>query len=608
MLLSRPGLFLICFIVMGVLASSRVSAGPGSIAVTNTADAGAGSFRQAIIDSNASVGVPDTITFDIGSGHQTIQPASALPTITDPVIIDGTTQPGFAGVPVIELNGTNAGSGVNGLHITAGGSTVRGLVINSFSEAGIFLTDGTANIIEGNYLGVDYTGTISLPNNYGINIQGSGSNTIGGNTALKRNVISGNFNTGLRISGSDSNTVQGNYIGVDASGVSALGNGNQGLRIDNSVQNIVGGTGPGEGNVISNSGNAGIRIGTASNSRIWGNIIAANNAGGINVYGGINNSILSNYIYSNAGLGIDLNAGVSGPPDGVTPNDPGDTDGADFESNKLQNFPVLASAVFSGTDITFTGSLNSTASYSFAIEFFSNAACDPSGHGEGQTPVGYTAQATNVNGDATINVTLPLFSVGSFITSTATDAADNTSEFSACIQRLNIDLAGGGSGTVAGTPGNINCGADCSVFLPPSTMVALTAIPDGSSHFSGWGGNDPDCLDGQVIINAVKTCTATFNSCTGVDPARIGTSTYISLDAAYQNASLLPDATDTIELIGNATSLPAGYYDFNADKRVVLKGGLDCLYVPVAGAFTLFTGGPFIISNGTVTFDTIVLM
>src|SRR5262249_47635739 len=99
--------------------------------VTNTNNAGSGSLRQAILDANAQPGT-DTIAFQIdGDGVHTIQPTSALPAITDPVVIDGSTQPGYAGTPLIELNGSKAGaSSVSGLTIIAGSSTVQCLVIN----------------------------------------------------------------------------------------------------------------------------------------------------------------------------------------------------------------------------------------------------------------------------------------------------------------------------------------------------------------------------------------------------------------------------------------------------------------------------------------------
>src|SRR5438477_12931287 len=71
---------------------------PSTFSVLNTSDSGPGSLRQALLDANAAPGA-DLITFNIGNGHQTITPASALPDVTDPVTIDGATQPGFAGNP-----------------------------------------------------------------------------------------------------------------------------------------------------------------------------------------------------------------------------------------------------------------------------------------------------------------------------------------------------------------------------------------------------------------------------------------------------------------------------------------------------------------------------
>ena len=128
--------------------------------VTNTADnTSLGSLRRAITDANASPGA-DTVVFRIGAGVQTIAPTSALPAITGGTSLDGTTQGGYSGTPLIELRGDSAGAGVNGLTITGAGSTIRGLAINRFDQAGI-LIDGTSaigNTIVGNYLGTDVTG------------------------------------------------------------------------------------------------------------------------------------------------------------------------------------------------------------------------------------------------------------------------------------------------------------------------------------------------------------------------------------------------------------------------------------------------------------------
>src|SRR6185369_3392923 len=143
---------------------------------TNTNDSGVGSLRQAIIEANNNPGL-DTISFNIGSGPQTITPAQRLPDITDPVVIDGTTQPGFSGTPIIELNGAVQLDG-NGLFITAGNSTVRSLALNSFFN-GIVLAVNGGNRIEGCYIGTDITGMIAKRNDFtGINITVS-NNVIG---------------------------------------------------------------------------------------------------------------------------------------------------------------------------------------------------------------------------------------------------------------------------------------------------------------------------------------------------------------------------------------------------------------------------------------------
>src|SRR5260370_17654962 len=85
-----------------MLASPRL-AQTATFVVTNTADSGPGSLRQAILDANTKPG-PDVIAFRIGSGMQTISPLSPLPFVTDALLIDVTTQPGFADSPLIALN------------------------------------------------------------------------------------------------------------------------------------------------------------------------------------------------------------------------------------------------------------------------------------------------------------------------------------------------------------------------------------------------------------------------------------------------------------------------------------------------------------------------
>ena len=171
---------------------------PASIyTVTNANDSGTGSLRRAINDANFSSGA-DAIHFNIpGAGAHSIHALSDLPAITDPVAIDGTTQPGYAGTPLIEIHGTVGESSRDGLTITAGDSTVRGLTINRFSSDGIRLRDAGNNRIEGNYIGTDLAGGTALANDDGINGYGSGWNTVGGRIAGQGNLISGNDSLGV---------------------------------------------------------------------------------------------------------------------------------------------------------------------------------------------------------------------------------------------------------------------------------------------------------------------------------------------------------------------------------------------------------------------------
>ncbi len=263
--------------------------------VTNTNDSGSGSLRQAIVDANNTPGT-DTITFNIGNGYQTIKPLQRLPTLTSPVVIDGTTQPGFSGAPLIELDGSNQADG-NGLSIDGGDSTVRGLVINRFHFNGISIGSKGGNRVEGCYIGTDVTGTVARPNgSIGISISSS-NNIIGGATMAARNVISGNNGIGVDVSrfcctGNSSpitqNLIQGNYIGVNAAGNTAIPNTREGIRISSVnanvpvTGNIVGGTQPGAGNVVSGNHSDGVSLDGfyVRSNMVQGNFMGTDATGG----------------------------------------------------------------------------------------------------------------------------------------------------------------------------------------------------------------------------------------------------------------------------------------------------------------------------------------
>jgi hypothetical protein len=561
---------------------------------SNTADGicddgmGTCTLRAAIQQANATAGA-DTIIFDIpGGGPYIIQPATALPAITDPVVIDGTTQPGYAGTPLVRLDGISAGSGASGLTLWTGASTIHGLMITRFAQDGIAIagsgggifsnnfigTDGTTslgngrmgilvsqspnniigglaegdgnlisgngsngihitgaagsgNIIWGNKIGTDITGTLPLGNaGAGVYLSNAPVNTIGGNlisgningivfyeagttgnraqgnkigTDITGTLPLGNSSDGIGInkatnnivggarpgdgnliadSGDDNidissasatgNAIQGNKIGTDISGTLALGSATVGISISGAVGNVIGGTQPGAGNLVSGgnvvgiliynggSGNVvqgnkigtdisgtlalgngqhGIRIDGASNNLIGGtgldagNLIAYNAWDGVDVRGGgTGNAIRGNRIENNLSMGIDLY------PNDMAINDEGD---ADSGPNNLQNYPVLSAAASDTQTTTVDGTLNSTASTTFQVDFYASPTCDASTHGEGQTYLGSGQTATDGSGNASFSLEVSTGTPEDWVvTATATDPNGNTSEFSTCVEAV----------------------------------------------------------------------------------------------------------------------------------------------------------------------------
>ena len=200
---------------------------------------------------------------------------------TEPGASANTLTVGSDAVLMIELDGTNAGT--SGLTITAADSTVRGLVINRFSAHGILITGSgaTNNVVEGNFIGTDVTGAVARPNiGAGVRLEGGSAGTIvGGTTSDERNVISANLN-GIRVIDSPDNIIQGNFIGTDVTGTLDLGN-DVGVFLESSTpgvpdstNNLVGGSVPGAGNLV--SGNvSGVRLQFAdtTNNLVEGNLI-----------------------------------------------------------------------------------------------------------------------------------------------------------------------------------------------------------------------------------------------------------------------------------------------------------------------------------------------
>jgi CSLREA domain-containing protein len=377
------------------------------------------SLRAAIEQANATPG-RDTINFNIGGGIgvKTISLASDLPDITDPLAIDGYSQPGSSpntlakgtnATLMIQLDGNNTAG--NGLEIVADDVFVRGLAIGRFNFNGIEVdnVDGVGAPsgvrIEGNFVGTDASGTVARPNrSNGLNLRESGGdNKVGGTFRSQRNLISGNGANGIQIgTGNDGYTLEGNLIGTKKDGTSALGNGTNGVTLSSAVDNFVGGFSAADANTIAFNGGDGVQV------------IGEDTVG---------NRILSNSIFSNGGLGIDLVGGTENAA-GATANDTGDRDTG---ANDLQNKPNITSAKTVGDTTTIQAKLNSTPNDGFFVQFFSN----PSGN-EGKTFIGSKSVSTNSDGNVTFTFTpSQAVPVGQTVTATALEfVGANTSEFS----------------------------------------------------------------------------------------------------------------------------------------------------------------------------------
>ncbi len=419
-------------------------------------------------------------------------------------------------------------NGGNGIRIHAArnnriGGTAAGAgnVVSGNIDAGIFIrsADGqpqTANgtVIQGNIIGLDAIGAASLGNGAdGIGLTNAGAQ-IGGTQPGARNVISSNQN-GIVFSNSGSphtSLIEGNYIGTDITGMLDRGTG-IGVSVGSAPGITIGGTAVGAGNVISGN-QTGVSITNSSNTVVRGNIIGLNAAGtgplgnsiGVTVTSGTRNTILTNSIFSNVGVGLGIDLG----PAGVTPNDAGD---ADTGANDLQNFPVITSA----TTTQIQGTLNSTANTTFTIQLFTNAMCDASGNGEGQTMLGTVAGvSTDGSGNAVFSLTSPFaapLAAGQYVTATATDSNGSTSEFSACttvnaaLAVLNTNDSGAGSLRQAILDAESNPDVSAIVFdIPgagPHTIVPASPLPTTTTPVLIDGHSQPGASPGnpKIVLN-----------------------------------------------------------------------------------------------------------
>ena len=428
---------------------------------------------------------------------------------------------------------------------------------------------GAQNIvIENNYIGTRDGTTDQGNSSDGIYLEHAFGVTIGDTTGATRNVISGNNNDGIKVSHtkSVSNVIVGNFIGTNAAGNAVLGNSLSGVSFINGAgwNDGVGGSPnelgrPGLGNVLSGNG-SGVYLGNSLTTRTLtkGNKIGTNLSGnldlgnsnhgitidtgtlnneiggsaagdaneiaynGIGIYhaGGNGHLFRRNSIYNNDNLGIDL------APAGVTPNDNQDPDGG---PNNLQNYPIVTFVRALTNSATIQGTLNSAPNQTFTIDLYGNTFADPSGSGEGRTWLGSQQVTTNGSGNATFNValTVAIASVGQWVTATATDSSNNTSEFSVARNICASPAASPSSilAPIGGITSNFTFvnSTGCAAPTVASNRTWITGVSYGAGtvNFTVAANAGPP-RDGAVVVtynNGTGTSTLDFgisqnNGCT----------------------------------------------------------------------------------------------
>jgi hypothetical protein len=395
--------------------------------VTTTADNATnppiGSLRQVIESINAAAPGTSTITFDIpgpGPFVITLDGGTPLPAITRPVLIDGTSEPGYVSTPLVEIN---AEMGLVGLTLGphSDGSTIQGLSIVG-AGAGILIQSGSDQIIK-DYLGVTTTGA-NGGNQFGVVVGDVGQTTIGG-TAATANLIEFNTQAGVSITGA---SATGNIV---ASNV--IENNRVGVGIDAS-DNTIGGTVSGAGNTI-----------------------AFNTGDGVDVNSGTGNAIRQNLIYGNTGTGIVLTG----------------------TANNSQQPPssLAYTSVPSLTTIDYT--VNGTSGQTYAIDFFASSGLGaPASVYLGSTSVTLTGSSQSFT--ATFNLPTALVN-GQTVTATATDPNGNSSAFATSAGFTDPFVVNTGSDGVVGSlrqailDTNADPGTPITFTLPSPYQITLTA-------------------------------------------------------------------------------------------------------------------------------------
>ncbi|MBU3594614.1 hypothetical protein ICN42_10990 [Polynucleobacter sp. 71A-WALBACH] len=330
--------------------SSASSSPSANYVVSTLSDSGAGSLRAAITSVNSA---PSTqysgITFSVAG---VITLASDLPAITNKVLIDGTTAPGYSAgntttAPLVSVNFNNVSSGFN-FNSGSAGSSIYALSIIGSNSNGVTLNAGSITLLS-NYIGLNLSG-VAAPNALsGIYIATSSTNNVIGSnpksiSGLYSNVISGNLLHGIQLYGSAGNKIQGNAIGTNPAGTAAIGNRGNGIYVTYfSTENTIGGTAyfnSATGQTNNPTGNKGT-VPIISIAPPLGNLISGNSLNGVLIDGGSELTVLSGNFIGTNNVGT---SAIGNTLDGVIIRNANNNQliGCTFEDNPFIYYNVLS--------------------------------------------------------------------------------------------------------------------------------------------------------------------------------------------------------------------------------------------------------------------------
>ena len=576
---------------------------------TATANLVAGNFIGTDITGTFAIANATGVEIDSGASDNTIGGASGgarnfISGNAEGVMVTGAATTGtliagnFIGT---DLKGAfavgNLTTGIDlagGTATTIGGTTAlaRNLISGNDGD-GLDVASGVANtLIEGNDVGIDETGAKPLGNGgVGLSIDAAPGTTIGGTVHAAGNVISGNAAAGLLIEGAASPAplVVGNRIGTDNSAATAIGNATFGILLSAATGVKIGGTSAGDQNIVSANEGAGIGLyagttgtlvqcnligtddtganplgnvtgiqfdGGSSNNTIGGTTSAAGNtiafSTGIGVdvdaTAGAGNMIRLNAIFSNTALGIDLGG------DGVTLNNSVPHTGPD----KHQNSPVITAVTSAAGTTTVAGTLNSTPSTNFAIDFYTLSSRNASGYGEGRFILGSAMLATDASGNVTFSFPFPTPASGAqFVTATATDPGGNTSEFS---QQFGVDDAP--TARISFSTLTVKVGE------PVTFDASASTSPEGDPLSYAWTFGDGTAAPGATpthtyLAPGTDHVTLTVDDGFGGISTATATIAVVDVPPVFSPSSFTPPLTVTTTAPGNGFGTSVASVDGN---------------------------------------------